>query len=552
MNRLRTLLTLLLIVALALVAPSAYSEGPPARRPLELPTGWEQRPDADLAYEPGRVLVLYEPGASLEAQAMALSRSEAALTEQVANDLALVAVRPGEEAVVAERLRAQPGVLAAEPNYRVQALGSPNDPYFSRQWYHPLMHAPDAWDMAVGSDAVTVAVIDSGADLTHPDLAARLIAGRDYVDIPNDMVPRDAYGHGTHVAGLIGAVTNNYVGIAGADWRARLLIIRVLDQNGDGYLDDVVRGIDYAIGQGADVINLSLGSSGGASIMQPAIDRAHAAGIVVVAAMGNNASWPEAPPPLYPAACNHVIAVAATTRNDVYAYYSNWGNHVDLAAPGGETHEGATNGIYSTMPVYTVTANSALGMARNYDYWQGTSMSAALVSGLSALLLSANPALTPQQVESLMAFTAQDLGPTGWDQDYGWGRIDLARAVGQIVAPEPVRDLSITAVSTMGAGQVNVALQWTPPAHAHSISIRRSTSPITDANWVSATVVAAGLAPTTSAYTASNMPYSGGTLYFALRADGQYSPGTLWSAASNNAFWPVKIQLMLPIMRVRR
>jgi len=547
-NRLYRWLTLLLVLALLAAAPGAHGEEPPARRPLEMPAGWERPLDADPAYEPGRVLVLYEPGASLEAQAMALSCSGATPAEQVANDLALVAVRPGEELAVAERLRAQPGVLAAEPNYRVYALASPNDPYFGSQWHHLLMHAPDAWGMTVGSSAVTVAVIDSGADLNHPDLATRLIAGRDYVDTPNDMEPRDAYGHGTHIAGLIGAVTDNYIGVAGVDWRAQLLIIRVLDQNGEGYLDNVVKGIDYAIGQGADVINLSLGSSGGAAIMQPAIDRAHAAGIVVVAAMGNQGSST----PFYPAACNHVIAVAATTRNDVYAYYSNWGSHIDLAAPGGETHPSTTNGIYSTMPTYTVTANSALGMARNYDYWQGTSMSAALVSGLSALLLAANPALTPQQVESLMASTAQDLGPTGWDQDYGWGRIDMARAVGQIVAPEPVRDLSIATVSSAGAGQVNVTLQWTPPAYANSITIRRSTSPITDANWASATVVASGLSPTTSSYTASNVPYSGGTLYFALRADGQYSPGTLWSAASNNAFWPAKIQLMLPIMRVGR
>ena len=184
-----------------------------------------------------------------------------------------------------------------------------------------------------------------------------------------------------------------------------------------------------------------------------------------------------------------------------------------------------SDGVYSTLPTYTVTANGTYGLARSYDYWQGTSMAAPLVSGLAALLLAVDPSLTPDQVEGIMASTAVDLGPTGWDQDYGWGRIDLARAVGQVAPPPRVGDLSITAVTAADAGLQNVALAWTPPLQANSVTIRRSTAPITAANWASATLVVSGLAPTTSAYTATNVPYAGGALYFRPARRWQIRPG---------------------------
>jgi len=297
------------------------------------------------------------------------------------------------------------------------------------------------------------------------------------------------------------------------------------------------------------VINLSLGSYKGQAILQPAIDRAHAAGIVVVAAMGNEATNE----PMYPSACDHVIAVAATDRGDAYAYYSNYGEHVDVTAPGGEINLTKSNGIYSTMPTYTVTANgTGHNLARNYDYWQGTSMATALVSGLSALLLGADPTLTPDEVEDILAETALDLGPKGWDQDYGWGRIRAARAVGQVAPPLAVRDLTITAVAPAGDGRVAVDLAWTPPLYANTVTIRRSTAPITAANWNSAAVVATGVSAANAAFVASNVPYSGGALYFALRADSAYAPGTLWSEVSNNAFWPFACRAMLPLVHLRR
>ncbi|MEN6478632.1 MAG: S8 family serine peptidase [Anaerolineales bacterium] len=527
-----------------LLARGARAEPPPDRSPLELPADWDRASTFDPDYVPGQVLVLYESAAPDTARAAALDVPQVSHPEVIADDLALVQVPEGDELAVAARLSAQPGVLTAEPDYYVYAQGTPNDPYLSRQWYHTLVGSPSAWDLSTGDAALCVAIIDSGIDLTHPDLAARITNGGDYVD---GGAPNDEYGHGTHIAGIVGAVTNNTVGIAGTDWRAELRIIRVLDAKGVGTTSSIVRAIDEAIANGADVINLSLATYGGPAAMQAAIDRAYAAGVVVVAAAGNDAI----DRPTYPAACEHVIAVAATNRNDVYARYSNYGAYVDLAAPGGDKTERVVDGIYSTMPTYSVTATRNLGLARNYDYWQGTSMSTALVSGLSVLLLSAGASLGPDEIEDVLAKTAVDLGPKGWDQDYGWGRIDAAQAMSQITPPARVDDLSIASITGPTAGQVDLVLSWTPPANARSITIRYASTSITSANWAEAELLAADLPGSTGSFIAQGVPYTGGTLYFALRADSVRAPGILWSAVSNNAFWPPKAQLMLPLVRIR-
>jgi subtilisin family serine protease len=540
----RWLLGLLLLCA-ALASP-VQGQAPAERRPMALPPEWQSQLDAAPGYRPGEVLVLYEHGSAPLERSQALAAAGVAPVKDVAPDLQVLAVPAGDELALAERLRTRPGVVEAAPNYRVQALGGPSDPYLSRQWYHPLMRSSEGWASVTGSAAVTIAVIDSGADLSHPDLAARLLPGQDYVDGGQ---PLDEFGHGTHVAGLIGAVTDNAVGIAAVDWQARLLVIRTLDANGQGYVADIVQAIDYAVAHGADIINLSLGGPKGGAMLQPAIDRAHAAGVVVVAAMGNEG----VDTPYYPAACDHVIAVAATTRLDRYASYSNYGAYVDLAAPGGEwgTDRPTADGIYSTMPTYRVTANSLLGMDYDYEYWQGTSMSAALVSGLSALLLSAHPALTPEGVEDTMAGTAVDLGASGWDGDYGWGRIAVGAAVTS-VTPTQVRDLSIVRAIPVGNDRVTLDVAWTPPLRASSIEIRRSTAPITADTWESTAVVVQGLPADSAALTVSDLPYAGGTLYLALRADSVHRPGEVWSAVSNNAFWPVRYRHALPIVGVHR
>ncbi len=281
------------------------------------------------------------------------------------------------------------------------------------------------------------AIIDTGIDEAHPELASRIVAGYDFVE--NDTNPHDLNGHGTHVAGIAAAVTNNGAGVAGMDWQARIMPVRVLDASGSGYTSNVVSGINWAFANGADVLNLSLGSTSNDWYLQYAVTNAHAAGSSVVAAMGNNRNQN---PTSYPAACENVMAVAATGPSDTYTYYSQYGSHCDIAAPGGDMaylHD--PDGIYSTMPTYHVVMNDE-GYYQNYDYLQGTSMATPYVSGLAALVRSLDSTLSPDQVQTIIENTAVDLGSNGWDVNYGHGRIDAMAALLEALDPPAAPVLS--------------------------------------------------------------------------------------------------------------
>jgi subtilisin family serine protease len=333
-------------------------------------------------------------------------------------------VSPGEETTAVDGLNRLPSVLYAGLNLRYQVVGTPSDPDFDKQWAHGVVRSGDAWDTTTGSAEVTIAIIDSGIDETHPDLSARIDAGYDFVD--NDADPHDLHGHGTHVAGIAAAVTDNGVGVAGMDWQARIMPIRVLDANGDGWTEGVADGITWAYTHGAQVLNLSLGGSSTDPALEDAIAQAHSSGSLVVAAMGNDDSGVAN----YPAAYDHVLAVAATGPNDQRAHYSSYGAHCDVAAPGGEMsfyHD--PDGIYSTMPTYWVTMNDEY-FDQDYDYVHGTSQAAPHVSGLAALIWSLDASLSPDEVQNTIQSTAVDLGSPGWDQYFGHGRIDALAAVG--------------------------------------------------------------------------------------------------------------------------
>lgn len=252
----------------------------------------------------------------------------------------------------------------AEPNYRFRALEViPNDPYFHSYQYGPqLIQAPAAWEVTTSTPDIRIAVVDTGVQLTHPDLSGKLVSGYDFVS--NDSIPDDPNGHGTHAAGIAAAATNNGRGIAGIAPNASILPVRVLDQAGNGSLDQVARGIIYAADQGVQVINLSLGAPYRAYTLQRAVEYAWNRGAVVVAAAGNDNSNTLN----YPAAYPHVIAVASVDANDRKSTFSNYGDWVDVAAPGSE--------ILSTYP------------NNNYAYLSGTSMAAPHAAGLAALLAS--------------------------------------------------------------------------------------------------------------------------------------------------------------------
>jgi len=332
---------------------------------------------------------------------------------------------------------ADSNVEYAEPDTRMVALATANDPSYSQQWHYQESTAginlPAAWDLATGK-GVVVAVLDTGYR-PHTDLAAHLLPGYDFVSTatygndgsgrdadasdPGDAVKANECGythaaensswHGTHVAGTISAVTNNGVGVAGVAPGAKVLPVRVLGKCG-GYMSDIADGMIWAAGGSvsgvpanpnpARVINLSLGGTGSCgATSQRAITKARALGTVVVVAAGNSATDARTSTP---ANCSGVVTVAAVNRSGGRAWYSNYGSVVDVAAPGGDTSGGESNGVLSTLNTGTSSPGSD-----SYAWYQGTSMATPHVAGVAALMLSVNSGLTPDQVESLLRSSAR-------------------------------------------------------------------------------------------------------------------------------------------------
>lgn len=344
------------------------------------------------------------------------------------------------------RLRRDPDVVYAEPNFIRKHFFTPNDTHFGKQWHYELINLPQAWDVTQGSSNVIVAVLDTGVLFNHPDLSARLIPGFDFVDNDPDANdegddPRGESSsfHGTHVAGTIGAETHNISGVAGVTRQTQIMPLRVLGAGG-GSDADIAQAILYAArlqnssralpSERADVINMSLGGQGFSQTMQNAITAARDAGVIIVAAAGNeNTSALTSP-----AGLDGVISVSAVDFNATKAPYSNFGPRVDVAAPGGNAAadlngDGFADGVLSTLGTDSGQFN--------FRFLQGTSMAAPHVAGVIALMLAVNPTLTPTDIDQLLAGThpgttqriTRDLGATGRDDLYGHGLIDAALAV---------------------------------------------------------------------------------------------------------------------------
>jgi serine protease len=296
-----------------------------------------------------------------------------------------------------------------------ESVPTGTDPYRAQQWDLGKMSVGDAWQKSTGA-AVTVAVLDTGVDASHPDLAGQLLPGYDVIAGAAG-VTTDPMGHGTHVAGTIAALTGNGVGVSSVAPDAKIMPIRVLGANGSGYMSDTATGIVYAADHGANVINMSLGASVQVAAVTNAIAYARSKGVVVVAAAGNSRA--SGSPVSYPGADPGVIGVAATDSNDVVAGYSNQGSYVDVAAPG--------SNVESTYPV-------ALG---SYTYMSGTSMASPHVAAEAALIKAYRPALTPEQIEQAIESSAVDLGTKGKDTDYGYGRVNAAAALTAAAAMSP-------------------------------------------------------------------------------------------------------------------
>jgi len=396
----------------------------------------------------------------------------------------------------ATELATRPEVEFAVPDTFVYPARIPNDPKYSHQYHLPLIDAPQAWEVTVGSSSVVIAIIDSGCDLDHPDLAAKIwtnpgevpgngidddgngfiddVHGWDFVHDDNDPTPQpdgqddDSNGsvdeqvsHGTLAAGLAAAVTNDGWGSAGMDWSAKILPIQVFDDDGGSPVSRVCEAIDYATQMGVDIINLSLGG-GYSQAFSPPINRAYEAGIVVVSAAGNSdteftnaqSTW-ESPvcndgPDVF--SDNYVLGITATDRYDQRANYANFdsstANFVDVAAPG--------QAVYGPMfydPAWPMFD----------EYWgtnSGTSFSCPIVSGLAALLIAQYPTITPAQVYQSIRNTTDNIDEAnpGYAGKLGTGRVNAARALGVASAPRPVAELS--AQDTPGDQGGSITITW--------------------------------------------------------------------------------------------
>lgn len=330
-----------------------------------------------------------------------------------------------------------PHVKFVEKNYLVKAESIPNDGYYSSQWHLPKISAPTAWDISTGSSSVKIAIADTGVDPTHPDLASKLLTGYNFVQGNTDT--HDVYGHGTLVAGSAAALSNNSVGVAGVAWSNPIVPLVVADSNGYATYSSLANSITYAADHGIRIINLSFGGTMSSVTLQNAIDYAWNKGTIVFASAGNSANST----PQYPAACNHVVAVTATTSTDSLASFSSYGNWVTVSAPGKSI---------------LTTSNGG-----GYSYASGTSFSAPITAGLGALILSVNPNLTATQVVDIIKQGVDDKWTTGFDQYFGYGRINVYRSltlakntVTQVDDTAPVTSITSPANGASVSGTVNV------------------------------------------------------------------------------------------------
>lgn len=319
---------------------------------------------------------------------------------------------------------ARPEVEWAEYDWIVHTMLVPNDQYFSGQWglrntgsggytNDCDIDAELAWDVYTGSNTVKIAIIDTGVDLNHPDLQAKIIAGYDYVN--NDATPDDDHMHGTACASLAAAITNNTSGMAGVDWNARIMPMKVLDSSGSGTDSAIINAINWARTNGAHVISMSLGGGGNNSTFNTAVNNAYNAGIPVICAAGNDNSSTIS----YPARYANSFAVGAlspcNTRKSPSScdgeswWGSNYGTGLDVMSPGVLLRSATINGYITDM--------------------NGTSGATPQVAGVAALIRGRNSALTAQQIYDIINDTADDMGTAGWDSQTGWGRLNAYQAV---------------------------------------------------------------------------------------------------------------------------
>ncbi|WJW75118.1 S8 family serine peptidase [Thiohalobacter sp. IOR34] len=350
---------------------------------------------------PGRILVQMQAGADSRQLEDAVDFYGGRSREYLpAIHTHVVELPPGAEQAVVQELLDEPGVALAERDMQVSLTFIPDDTKYGSAWHLQTMNLPQAWDGSMG-DGITVAVLDTGILASHEDFQGKLVSGWNAVDQGNDY--SDLNGHGTKVAGVIGALTNNGMGVASIAPNARIMPIRVSNaSDGVAYFSDIARGLTWAADHGARVANISYDVSS-SSIIANAAQYMRSKGGVVVVAAGNSGSeqfYADSP---------YMISVSATRKDDALASWSSYGNYVDVSAPGVSLWTTAKGGGYATA--------------------SGTSFASPATAAVAALVLAADSSLTPDEVEQILEETARELGSAGWDKRYGHGRVDAAAAV---------------------------------------------------------------------------------------------------------------------------
>ena len=484
-------------IASAPAQPAAGRSIEPSAGRLQGATG-----SAQTSPDQPRLLIHFRPAATRSERAAAIASIGGTVDRVLQEiDVTRVAIRipsdpaSDEAGLTALRLAQQPAVLSVEPDSSGSVQLAPNDPFYLSdpsfglgQWGLRRAHVDQAWDVVRGLPSITVAVIDTGIDQSHPDLVGVVLPGTTFLTAPDPTCPVgstiDDNGHGTHVAGIIAANGNNGIGVAGVAFGVKILPIKALDCQGAGLMSDVASGVTWATDHGARVINISLGSSAAQTTLQDAIRYAIAHNVLVVAAAGNcgvsSSRCATLNEPQYPGAFPEVLAVAATDENDGHPSFSNIGAYIGVSAPG--VH------IYSTIPTYPTTLSRVAGVT-TYASFVGTSQASPFVAGIAGLILSHEPGLSVAQLIDRLKSTADDLGSPGADPVFGAGRVNALRAVGAsatvrygatydassvpargtigapLVAPVRLTNTSSFAWSATGPNPVNLAYHWADVAN---------------------------------------------------------------------------------------
>lgn len=379
-------LPVLLAGALAMHAPLANATPPSS-------AGVEQ-------YARGRILVMPHAGLSDDDFAKILAPHGGRGRKMGQSSLHVVDLSAhGSEKATIERLLKNPHIKYAELDRLVSPNFVANDPYLGSEWHLNKVGAPGAWDTTQGG-GIIIAILDSGVDGTHPDLAAQMVPGFNFMD--NNTNTADVNGHGTAVAGVAAAASNNGLGVAGVAGQAKIMPVRIADANAYAYYSTIAQGITYAADHGARIANCSYGGVAGSAAIQSAAQYMKSKGGLVFVSAGNNGVDENIAP------TTTMIAVSATDETDNRTSWSSYGNFVSLAAPG-------------------ITYTTSRG--GNYDQWMGTSFSSPLAAGVAALMMAAKPTLDSVQIEKLLFATAADIGAAGRDIYYGYGRVDASAAV---------------------------------------------------------------------------------------------------------------------------